>query len=130
MGLKKVKNILLDIVSFGSPQAKVFNLSLILLILGIMPFSSLGSFPIKCVFKNLIFPLIFRGNCPSSGLFANCNCPACGLTRAMSRLLHGDFVGAYNLNKLVFVVFLVMVVLIIINLVKSIKYYKKTGRIY
>jgi len=130
MKLNKIKNIFLDILSFGTPQAKVFNLTSILLILKIAPTNYLYYSPIKCVFKHFLLPIIFNGNCPTDGIFAYCNCPACGMTRAMSRLLHGDLIGAWNFNKLVFIVFFVMVVLIIINLIKSIKYYKKTGKIY
>lgn len=130
MKLNKIKNIFFDLLSFGTPQAKVFNLSSILLILSVIPTKSLGILPIRCVFKHFLLPLIFNGNCPTSGIFAGCNCPACGLTRAMSRLLHGDLIGAWNFNKIVFIVFGIMIILIIINLIKSIKYYKKTGKIY
>lgn len=128
--LKKIKYVLFDILSFGSPQAIIFNLSSVLLILRVIPTSLLKHSPFKCIFKNFLLPLIFRGNCPKTGLFANCECPACGLIRAMSRLLHGDFIGAWNFNKVVFLVFGVMVILTIINLFKTINYYKKNGKIY
>ena len=126
----KLKKLFLDHVGFNSPFSRFFNLSFILGFLAVYPTSSLGKLPFKCVFKNAILPLIFRGNCPTTGLFANCECPACGMTRAMSRLMHGDFVGAWSFNKMVFVVFAVMVVLIVYNLVLFIKQYKKTGKIY
>ena len=129
MKLNKIKNIFLDILSFGTPQAIVFNLTSILLILRIIPTSSLEYSPIKCVFKHFLLPLIFGGNCPTSGFFAGCEGPVCGLTRAMSRLLHGDLVGAWSFNKMVFIIFFVIVLVIIINLIKSLKYYKKTGKI-
>ena len=125
----ELKGIFLDLVSFNTPQARVFNLSAILIALAVVPTKHLVYSPVKCVFKNVILPLVFRGNCPTSGLFAGCECPACGMTRAMSRLLHGDVVGAYGFNKGVFLVLLVMLVLIAINLVKSVREYKKNGKI-
>lgn len=123
-GIKKIKFVFFDFLSFGSPQAKVFNLTSILILLRIIPTSSLSNLPIKCVFKTLILPIIFRGHCPLTGIFADCNCPACGMTRGMSRLLRGDFTAAWNFNKMVFIVFVVMVILIIINLIKTIKFYR------
>ncbi|MBU0472102.1 MAG: DUF2752 domain-containing protein [Nanoarchaeota archaeon] len=119
--LKALKNIFFDIISFGSPQARVFNLTSILLILRVIPTSGLSYSPFKCIFKHFLLPLIYRGNCPTTGLFANCECPACGLTRAMSRLIHGDLTGALAFNKLVILVFIVMITLIIINAIKIIK---------
>ena len=121
----KFKKTILNIISFGTPGAIVFNLSMVLFFLIIVPTKYLVYSPVKCVFKHFLLPLVFRGNCPTSGLFANCECPTCGLTRAMSRLLHGDFAGAYTYNKLVFVVFAVMVVVIIVNLVKMMKEEKR-----
>ena len=52
------------------------------------------------------------------------------MTRAMSRLLHGDLSGAWGYNKIIFIVFIVMTVILIVNLVKSVKYYKKTKKIF
>lgn len=118
MSLKKLKDIFLNLLSFDSPRARVFNLSFILIFLRIVPTETLASSPVKCVFKYYLFPLIFRGHCPATGIFAGCNCPACGITRGMSRLLRGDFVGAWNFNKMVFVVFAVMIVLIVFNALK------------
>ncbi len=127
---KKVKPVFLDLISFGSPQAIVFNLTTIFILLFITPTKNLVYSPVKCIFKNVLLPLIFRGNCPTSGLFANCEDPACGLTRAMSSLLHGDFFAAWNFNKGVYLLFSVMIIVLIINLVKTIKYYRKHGKIY
>jgi len=119
--MKKAKKIFFDIVSFGTPEAIIFNLIVILLILAIIPTSSLGYLPTKCIFKNIILPIVFNGECPETGIFAGCECPACGMTRAMSRLLHGDLNGAWNFNKGVFIVFSAMLAIIIINLRKLAK---------
>lgn len=127
---KKVKYIFLDLISFGSPQAILFNLSTILILLFIVPTKYLIYSPAKCIFKNILLPLIFKGNCPTTGIFANCDGPACGLTRAMSSLLHGDFYAAWNFNKGVYLLFSIMIIVLIINLVKTINYYRKHGNIY
>jgi hypothetical protein len=130
IGFAKIKKVFLDIVSFNTPQARVFNLCAVLVGLAVVPTKHLVYFPIRCVFKHVILPFVFGGNCPTTGLFAGCECPACGMTRAMSRLLHGDIVGAYNFNKGVFLVLLVMLVLIVVNLVISVREYRKTGKIF
>ncbi len=116
-----IKKTFLDIISFGTPKAIFFNLFLVLFLLAVFPTEYLVYSPVKCVFKNVIFPIIYGGNCPTQGLFRNCECPACGLTRAMSRLLHFDISGAYEFNVLVFPVFALILVLMGINLVKILK---------
>ncbi|MFA6461275.1 MAG: DUF2752 domain-containing protein [Candidatus Woesearchaeota archaeon] len=63
----------------------------------------------------MIIPLFFHNHCPITGFFSGCNCPACGLTRAMSHLLHGEVSLAWGYNKGVFLVLLVMISLIVIN---------------
>jgi hypothetical protein len=117
----KFSKTILEIISFGTPKAIVFNLTSILLILAAIPTNYLAYSPTKCVFKTFILPILFNGHCPATGIFSGCQCPACGLTRAMSRLLHGDFVGALNYNKIVFLVLSVMIVVIIINVAKIIR---------
>ena len=109
----KIKTFFIDILSFSTPKARVINLSSIFLLLAIIPTKYLIYSPVKCIFKNFLLPLLFHGHCPTSGLFANCNCPACGMTRGMSRLLHGDINGAWNFNKLVFIVFAIMMFILI-----------------
>ena len=88
------------------------------MLLAIVPTDFLIYSPIKCVFKNIILPFLFNGNCPTTGIFADCECPACGLTRGMSRLLHGDISSAIEYNFLVIPVFIVMIFVITINLIK------------
>jgi hypothetical protein len=109
----KIKTFFIEILSFSTPKARVINLSSIFLLLTVIPTKYLIYSPVKCAFKNFLLPLFFHGHCPISGLFANCNCPACGMTRGMSRLLHGDFSGAWNFNKLVFIVFTIMMFILI-----------------
>jgi len=52
------------------------------------------------------------------------------MTRGLSKLLHGDPIGAWNFNKMVFVVFVVIMVLLITNIIRTVKFYKKTGKFY
>jgi hypothetical protein len=128
--LFKLKKIVLDILSFGSPQAIVINLTSILILLGSTPVSAVKYSPVKCVFKHFILPLIFSGDCPTTGIFANCECPACGMTRAMSRLLKGRIKEALSFNKGVIIVLFVMIIVILVNAFRWFKFYKKTGRWY
>ena len=116
----KIKDFLLELLSFSTPRAIVINMSSIFLALRILPTTSLVGSPIKCVFKTYIIPLFFT-SCPTSGFFAFCNCPACGLTRAMSRLLHGDLSGAISYNKLVIPVFGIMLFLLVLNVFRIYK---------
>ena len=127
---REIKSIFLDLVSFDSAQAKVFNLVMILLSLAVIPSHYIENGHSICIFRNFIIPWLFSGKCPMTGWFANCECPACGLTRAMSRLLHGDLSGAWDYNRAVFLVLVVMVVVIMVNLVKVVNYYKKNKKIY
>lgn len=110
MKFKKVKEILLDIISFNSPQAKVFNLTSIFIIAATVPTDKLKYLPIRSIYESVFHIQLYSS----------------GMTRAMSRLFHGDFIGAWEFNKLVFPVFLTMLILNIINIVKCIKYYKKS----
>lgn len=111
----------LDLLSFNTPKAIVINILIIFTILFFMPTSELHYLPIRCVFKYFLLPLIYKNNCPTSGLFAGCECPFCGLTRAMSRLLHGDLKGALDYNILVIPLYIAMITVLIINTVKWIK---------
>ena len=115
---KKLICLLGNLISFNGPGAIAFNLISILLLLAFLPLNYASNFPLKCIFNTYVLPWVYGGNCPSTGLFAHCECPACGLTRALSQLLHGDWSGAFILNKIAFVVVLVMLILIIINLRK------------
>ena len=107
-------NFFFDLLSFRTAQAKAINFSIIFLISAIVPTNDLHYLPIRSIWKE-----VFKIE-PYS----------VGLTRAMSRLFHGDIIGAWNFNKLVFPVALLMGWLLISNLIKSIEFYRKTGKIY
>lgn len=111
---QKIKHFLFDLVSFNTPQARVINFILIFLTAALVPTDKLHYLPVRSIWKEVFHIEPY----------------SVGLTRAMSRLFHGDLVGAWNFNKLVFPVFAVMLLLLIHNFVKSIKYYQKTGKIY
>ncbi len=129
MKFKKILRFLLDLVSFNTPQARVINISSIFIILAALPTELLKYSPAKCVFRNFLLPLIYKGNCPTSGLFANCEVFSCGITRGMSRLLHGDLVGALDFNWLVIPVFFVMLFILIKDGIASYRFYKKNKRL-
>ncbi|MBS3167052.1 DUF2752 domain-containing protein [Candidatus Woesearchaeota archaeon] len=114
--LKRVKTLFLEFLSFSSPRAIVFNLLFILIFLRVLPLKLLENGPRLCVFSRIL-ELIYRGNCPTSGLFSGCACPSCGLTRGIAHLLRGDLISAYTLNKGVILVFLVILIAIIWNLI-------------
>jgi hypothetical protein len=118
INFKKIFSFLLELVSFDSVRAKVINLSVILISLAMVPTSWIERSPVKCIFREYLLPLIFNNHCPTTGIFFGCTCPACGMTHAMSRLLHLDFIGAWGYNKGVFLVFGIMLFLIVFNGIK------------
>lgn len=126
----RLKKFILDLVSFGSPQAIVIDLCFVLILLFLIPTQSLYLLPVRSVFKDFLLPFIFNGNCPETGLFKDCNIYSTGQTRAVSRLLHGDIAGAFEYNRLVFLLLFVMVLLILINLIKSYNYYQKNKKVF
>ena len=127
---KRFKFFILDLISFGSSSAIVLDLTFILLLLIFLPTSHLGYLPTKSIYSNLVIPYFFKNSCPSEGLFRNCGFYSIGQTRALSRLLHGDFSGAWQYNRLVFVLFFVICAVLLINLIKVYKNYRKTRRIF
>jgi len=74
----------------------------------------------RCVFK-LILSLIYRDGCPTSGLFAHCEGPSCGMIRGMVELLNGNLGAAVAHNRAVPLVFTAMLIVLIINIVKVVR---------
>ncbi len=114
----RIKSIFLEFLSFNSKRAKVINLSSILFLLAVIPTKVIENSHSICIFKNFIFPLVFGENCSFLG---SCNCPACGMTRSVSNILHGNFKRAWSFNKLAFLTLIIMTTLIVINTIKLIK---------
>ncbi|MBD3319318.1 DUF2752 domain-containing protein [Candidatus Woesearchaeota archaeon] len=91
-------------------------MSVILFALAVLPTEFVLLSPSRCIFRQYILPLIFQNQCPSAGIFSDCLCPACGITRATSRLLHGDLDGALAYNWLAIPVVIGMIALAVINI--------------
>jgi len=127
MDLKKIFDFFKDCVSFNSPEAIIFVIIFISIVLIIIPTNNISILPTKCVFKNYIFPIIFNNNCPESGIFKDCSCPACGLTRAFSEFFKGNLNKALEYNWLIIPVLLILVLLIISNSYKILN--KKNGNL-
>ncbi len=117
---------ILNLISFNSPLAIIINLSLIIFILLIIPTYNLQYLPTCSLYNNFIIPVLFNNSCPSQGIFTNCGFYSIGQTRALSNLLHGNFLLAYKFNKLVIILFIVILVVWIVNVIKVYKKYKKS----
>ncbi|MEK7096632.1 MAG: DUF2752 domain-containing protein [Patescibacteria group bacterium] len=118
MGIRKeLFSFTRDAITLGSSRARVVVFSFFLIILTILPTEKLGPVGGICIFKNFIFPLLFG---------QRYNCPGCGITHAVSAVMHGNMVDAYNYNKLIIVVFPLIVLIISFDLINWIKT-RKTG---
>jgi hypothetical protein len=127
---KKFKFFIFDLISFGSPQAIVLNLSLVFLILLILPSSDVGYVPVRSIYSSVVIPLFFNNSCPTEGIFTNCGFYSIGQIRGLSSFLHGDFELANKYNRLVGVLFFVLLAILLYNLYLSYKYYKKSRKIF
>lgn len=105
----------LELISISTPRAIVIDFSTIILFLALVPMQLLEQLQSICIFHNFILPAVFYGICPDAGIFASCNCPACGLTRGIASILHGNLAAAYSYNPLSFIVLAVMCGLIAMN---------------
>lgn len=124
LGSNKFFKFVGDLVSFRTPLSRVIIFSFIFLFFIFLPFDSIEGLPTKCIFKNVIFPFLFNGHCPESGLFKDCECPGCGMTRALSELIHGNFISAIEYNPLVILLVSVMLFLIIKDVIVLLRNFK------
>ena len=111
----------LNLVDLSRPQSILFVFGSGLFILAISPYHWIENSFFKCIWKTYVFPFFFNGHCPSTGILANCNCPGCGMTRAIWQILHGNFKEAYNLNHLSPLVFIILLSFLFINIYKFYK---------
>lgn len=85
---RRAGRLLLEHLAFDSPRARTLNLLGILGLATAIPTDRLHWLPVRSVWENVF------GFRPYSS----------GMTRALSRLLHGDLEGAWAFNPLVYVV--------------------------
>jgi len=110
-----------SVFALDTPKKRTIIFSRIMLFFIIVPTNIVKSGESICIFKNFIIPLFFD-KCPETGIFKDCECPACGMTRAFSSLLHLDFKSAWNYNKGIFLFFPVFLFIFIKDLISL--YYK------
>ena len=55
------------------------------------------------------------------------HCPGCGMTRACMHMIHFDFVGAWQYNKMSYIVFPILCGLLLDDFIKTVKNAKKAG---
>lgn len=109
ISLNKFLKFLGDLISFRTPISRILVFLFIFLFFFFISFESVKEFPVKCIYKNFILPFIFGGDCPENGLFKDCECPGCGMTRAFSELIHGNFTEAIKYNSIVIPLVILMI---------------------
>lgn len=106
---KKIKSFLTNlflVLSLSKPISRIIVFCSGLTILWFLPTDNLHYLPVRSIYES------FFGFKPYSS----------GITRAVSRLLHGDSAGAWNFNPLVYLV----IPIVLIILVKDVVYLIKT----
>lgn len=84
-----------------------------LILLATIPTELIERGPVVCVFKNLI----------------GIECFGCGMTRALSSILHGNLVAAISYNKLVVIVFLLLCFILLKDVVSIFLFPHKQRRL-
>lgn len=75
------------------------------LVLFLLPLSLIEAAPSVCLFKNIL----------------GIECPGCGITRAVVSVLHGDWIRAWEYNRMVVVVFPLLCYLYLKGLMKELR---------
>lgn len=86
--LRQAGRLILEHLAFNSPRARTLNLAGIVVLAAAVPTDRLHWLPVRSVWENVFGVRLYSS----------------GLTRALSRLFHGDLEGAWAFNPLVFVV--------------------------
>ncbi len=104
--IRRVLQKFLYVISLSKPLSRVIVFSLGLIILFVLPTEKLHYLPIRSAYESLF----------------NFKPYSSGITRAVSRLLHGDVTGAWEFNPLVYLV----IPLALFILIKDVLYLIKT----
>src|SRR3989344_3976009 len=104
--IKIISKNFLFILSLSKPFSRVIVFSLGLITLFFLPTNKLHYLPVRSLYESIF----------------NLQPYSSGITRAVSRLLHGDIIGAWNFNPLVYLV----IPIALFILVKDILYLIKT----
>ena len=106
---KKTKfflNNLFLILSLSKPLSRIIVFCSGLMILWFLPTDKLYYLPVRSIYESLF----------------NFKPYSSGITRAVSRLLHGDLIGAWNFNPLVYLI----IPIVLFILIKDISYLIRT----
>ncbi len=94
---KKALYIFISLVSLNTPLSRSIIFSSGLAILALLPTSKLGFLPLRSVYESLFHWKLY----------------SYGLTRSLSMILHGEFLAAWELNKLAYLVLIIVFILLI-----------------
>lgn len=106
----KTKQKVLNILGLQTPAARLFVILGASSVIYLIGYQSLISTPTLSVYSRLGIPS-----------------PSIGLTRAYWLLIHGDFAGAWQMNKLIIVVAPVVLGLVLFDLYKSFSVFRAGG---
>lgn len=105
LSLKVLFRKIASIFGLATPESRLLVFSVALLILLILPTDKLYLLPIRSIYEN----------------FFGFETYSSGMTRSVSKILHGDLSGAYSTNKLAFLVLVLVSLMIIQDTIRLLK---------
>ena len=106
----KLLKTLILLIGLSSPLGRIIVFTTGLVTLALLPTQNLKYLPIRSIYEDILHLRLY----------------SFGTTRSISMILHGDFSGAWQLNKLSYLIILVVLIL----LVKDIYYLIRTKKLY
>lgn len=106
---KLIKTFIL-IIGLSSPLSRIIVFTVGLVTLALLPTQNLKYLPIRSVYEDIFHIKLYSA----------------GITRSVSMILHGDFFGAWQLNKLSYLI----IITVLILLIKDFYYLNRTRKFH